>query len=44
VQTTSDWSYIRNGSLTGVYGWIYSEDDIDRLMPAVQQAYEQALS
>ena len=44
VQTTNDWSYIRNGSLAGVYGWLYSESDIDHLMPAIQQAYEQALS
>lgn len=44
VQTTTDWNYIRNGSLAGVYGWLYSEADIDSLMPAIQQAYEQALS
>lgn len=44
VQNTNDWSYIPNGSLSGVYGWLYSETDIDSLMPAIQQAYEQALS
>jgi len=44
VQTTNDWSYIRNGSLAGVYGWLYSESDVDSLMPAILQAYEQALS
>jgi len=44
VQTTNDWNYIRNGSLTGVYGWLHSESDIDSLMPIIQQAYEQALS
>lgn len=44
VDSTHQRSYIRHGSLSGVYSWVAKEEHIKQVLPVIQQAYEQALS
>ena len=44
VDSTHEWSYIRHGSLSGVYSWVAKNEHIKQVLPVIQQAYEQALS
>lgn len=41
---TSDWSFIANADLKGVYCDLRSKDDFDWLTPLIDQAYEEALT
>jgi len=43
-QRTSNWAFIANGDMQGVYCEFYGEEDIDWLMPLVNRAYEDALA
>lgn len=40
---TSQWAFITNGSLKGVYCEIYNDNDLRKILPLLQVAYEQAL-
>ena len=42
--STSDWAYIVNGDLQGVYCELIDESDIQKLMPLICRAYEDALA
>ncbi len=43
-QCTSDWAFIPNATIQGVYCEMYKEGDLESLTPLIQRAYEDALA
>ena len=42
--STSEWSFIANATLGGVYWWLQADTDLPSLVELLQEAYDQALA